>query len=423
MIMILNLGNNEKINYYLTKEKIEYLTSFLSDIENLDDKVNNNYKECLQDILFNLFSTEYIHLDLNLLVNEELSKNNNNSFDEIIKFFNSKKDRQSNKEIQGKKEKKIVELLFDLENNNFLNFNSEKLFDFDENFYHNLEIVENITLILFSKEKYKYLNNNEKVYYEYNFLNKVILVNILKSKEINGDKYKDLFRKDSLSNDIIKYLFFIFGNQLIIECLVKPIDIILNITGINNEFEIINKKGKSLNMERDITKEEYNILFDKILEKMSEHIPYFFKILLKMIYNNVKQNFTIEKDNFIPIGVVLIFNFIASPRIQKIFSIHPNKYTFIKSMNRLLCNTCFNLEFGQNDDLKIFNNDIKIYHEKLNKFFKSNIMNIEPEDIENKKYLKNLFNHMNVEYPSFLFNLSCNFLENITNVNNNQNEE
>ena len=415
MIISLNLGNNEKLNYYLSKEKLEYLASFISEIGKLDDNDNNNKnKEIFQDILFNLFSTEYIQLDLNLLLTEEYSKTNN-SVDEIIKFFNNQKDKKSNFEISEKKQRKIVEFLFDLENENFLCFNPKKIIELDEKFFYNLEIVQNIVLILFSKEKYKYLKLNEETYYEYDFLNKVILKNILETKEINGDKYKSLFRKDNLTNDIIKYLFFIFGNQLIVECLVKPLDIILNITGINNEFEIINEKGKSLNMERDITKEEYNILFDKILEKLSDNMPYFFKIFLKMIYNNVIQNFTIEKNNFIPIGVVLIFNYIASPRIQKIFSIHPNKYIFIKSMNRLLCNTCFNIEFGEKDALNIFNNDIKIYHEKLNNFFQNNIMNIELEDIENKKYLKNLFNQMNVQYPSFLFNINCEFLTNILN--------
>ena len=209
---------------------------------------------------------------------------------------------------------------------------------------------------------------------------------------------------------------------MLVECLVKPLNIILNITGINNEFEIINEKGKSLNMERDITKNEFNILFDKILEILNENIPYFFKIFLKMIYDNVLQNFTIEKDNYIPLGVVLIFNYIASPRIQKIFSIHPHKYTFIKSMNRLLCNTCFNIEFGAKDPLSIFNEDIKIYNNKLNQFFQNNVINIDVNDVQNKKYLKNLFSNMDIDYPSFLFKLNCDYLEKKLNVDNNNNK-
>ena len=422
MIISLNLRNNEKLNYYLIKEKIEYLTCLISSIENLDDiKIKKHFT----DILFNLFSTEYIHLDLNLLLADkndinENTKNNNDNPENIIKrFYNNNIEQNNNLEETEKKCKNVIEFLFDLNSENFLNFNKEiTILDLDEKFYHQLDMVKIILLILFSKEKYKYIEDKEDIYYEYDFLNKIIQKNLTDTKNASGDKYKSLFRKDNLINDLIKYIFFIFGNQMLIECLVKPLDIILNITGINNEFEIINEKGVSLNMERDITKDEYNILFNKILEKLTENIPYFFRIFLKMIYDNILQIFTIEKDNFIPLGVVFIFNYIASPRIQKIYSIHPHKYIFIKSMNRLLCNTCFNIEFGEKDALNIFNEDIKVYNEKLNNFFKNNIMNIDANDIENKKYLKNLFKEMNIEYPSFLFNLNCEFLENLINVNN-----
>ena len=423
MIICLNQRNNDKFNYYLVKEKLEYLTCLISGIEQLDDKENNNKnKEMFIKILYNLYSTEYTHLELNLL----LGKNNKNQCENvIINFYNNMnkvKEEKNNIDIEEQKCQKIVEFLFNLDSKDFLAFNKKKIIDIDDKFYFQIDLVKHIFFILFSKEKYKYLKNENEVFYEYDFLNKIILKNILETKEINGDKYKDLFRRDNLINDLIKYFFFIFGNQMLIECLVKPLNIILNITGINNEFELINEKGKSLNMERDITKNEFNILFDKILEKLSENIPYFFKIILKMIYDNVVQNFTIEKDNYIPLGVVLIFNYIASPRIQKIFSIHPHKYTFIKSMNRLLCNTCFNIEFGAKDPLNIFNEDIKIYNKKMNNFFQNNIMDIDTNEIENKKYLKNLFSNMDIEYPSFLFNLSCDYLENLGYPKDNTNK-
>ena len=420
MIISLYLKNNDKFNYYLVKEKLDYLACLISGIENLDDKGNNNEnKNTFIKILYNLFSPEYTHLELNLLLADD--NNNNNSKNILINFYNSKKEEKENIDIEEKKCQKIVEFLFDFDSKEFLEFNIKKVMDIDERFYIQLDIVNNILLILFSKEKYKYLKDENEIFYEYEFLNKVILKNILATKKANGDRYKDLFRTENLTNDIIKYIFFIFGNQMLVECLVKPLNIILNITGINNEFEIINEKGKSLNMERDITKNEFNILFDKILEILNENIPYFFKIFLKMIYDNVLQNFTIEKDNYIPLGVVLIFNYIASPRIQKIFSIHPHKYTFIKSMNRLLCNTCFNIEFGAKDPLSIFNEDIKIYNNKLNQFFQNNVINIDVNDVQNKKYLKNLFSNMDIDYPSFLFKLNCDYLEKKLNVDNNNN--
>ena len=425
MIICLNLKNNEKFNYYLIREKIDYLTSLISNIKKLDEK-DKKSKESFYDILYNLFSNEYIHLNLILLLddNEENQKNNNRSENIIINFYNSRKDKQKDNENQEKKNRKIVAFLFNLDSEKFLNFKKENLTDIDERFLYQLEIVKSILLILFSKEKYKYLNQQkeEEIFYEYDFLNKVISKNVKETKEVNGDRYKDLFRRENITNDIIKYLFFIFGNQLLIECLVKPLNIILNITGINNEFEIISEKGKSLNMERDISKDEFNILFDKILEKLTENIPQILKIILKMIYQSVLENFTIDKNNYIPIGVVLIFNYIASPRIQKIFSIHPNKYVFIKSMNKLLCNTCFNIQFSEKDPLNIFNKDISIYHEKLNNFFENNIINIDLNDVENKKCFKEVFNNLNVEYPSFLFNFDCDFLEAVSIIDESKSE-
>ena len=411
MIICLNLKNNEKLNYYLFKEKIEFISCLISDIENLKEED----KKVLSDILYNLFSTEYIYLDLSLLVlNNEKDKNKSH---EIIKnFYKRKKEEKKDDELEEKRNKKIVKFLFDLKSISFLNFQKLSIEDIEERFYHQLDTVQSIILILFSKEKYKFLKEDNNIFYEYDFLNKVILKNLLDTKKVNGDSYKSLFRQESLSNDIIKYLFFIFGNQMLVESLVKPLNIILEITGINNEFEIISNKATSMNRERDILKEEFNILFDKILEQLSDHLPYALKIFLRMIYENVRKNYTIERNNFIPLGVVLIFNYIANPRIQKVYSIHPHKYNFIKSVNRLLCNICFKMEFNDKDPLRIFNEDIKEYNKKLNSFFQNNIMNIDLNNNENKRYFKNIFNEMNVEYPTFLFNLDCEFLNNISKI-------
>ena len=38
-----------------------------------------------------------------------------------------------------------------------------------------------------------------------------------------GDEYKTLFRKEDLCDDVIKYMFFIFGNSMLIDCFVKPL--------------------------------------------------------------------------------------------------------------------------------------------------------------------------------------------------------
>ena len=104
MIICLNLKNNEKFNYYLIREKIDYLTSLISNIKKLDEK-DKKSKESFYDILYNLFSNEYIHLNLILLLddNEENQKNNNRSENIIINFYNSRKDEQKDNENQEKK--------------------------------------------------------------------------------------------------------------------------------------------------------------------------------------------------------------------------------------------------------------------------------------------------------------------------------
>ena len=249
MIICLNLKNNEKLNYYLFKEKIEFISCLISDIENLKEED----KKVLSDILYNLFSTEYIYLDLSLLVlNNEKDKNKSH---EIIKnFYKRKKEEKKDDELEEKRNKKIVKFLFDLKSISFLNFQKLSIEDIEERFYHQLDTVQSVILILFSKEKYKYIKEDYNIFYEYDFLNKVIVKNLLDAKKVNGDSYKSLFRQESLSNDIIKYLFFIFGNQMLVESLVKPLNIILEITGLNNEFEIISDKATSRNRERDILK-------------------------------------------------------------------------------------------------------------------------------------------------------------------------
>ena len=50
---------------------------------------------------------------------------------------------------------------------------------------------------------------DENVYYEYEFLDKLIKKNITETKSIHEDKHKNLFRRDTTSNNIIKYFFFL----------------------------------------------------------------------------------------------------------------------------------------------------------------------------------------------------------------------
>ena len=49
------------------------------------------------------------------------------------------------------------------------------------------------------------------------------------------NEYKTLFRKEDLCDDVIKYMFFIFGNSMLIDSFVKPLKSMLSKIGITDE--------------------------------------------------------------------------------------------------------------------------------------------------------------------------------------------
>ena len=411
MIILLNLKNNKKFNNFFTKEKIDYPLMNITKIQKIK---NSKHKQTLNNILFNIFSPEYNHLGSNLLsiINtDEKNLKGNNKIKQIKllnEFYNSQKDFESNdkknKINQKEKYEKIIDSLFNFESKNFLNFKKDKEMDYSLHFFHQIELVENIIFIVFSKEKYNFMKDNN-AYYEYEFLDRLIKKNISETKEIHENKHRNLFRRDTISNDIIKYFFFIFGNSMIIKSIFKPLNTILKIVGLNNISENDELIG---NKERNITKDEFKILFEKIMQKLNENIPTILKIFLKIIYDNIINFYpNLEKDDYTPISSLFFFSYISNPRIQKMFNIYPDKFLFIKSVYRLIYNASFNIKFKEDDNLYIFNDDIEIYYNIINEFYKNNIINIDMNSEENKKYLKNLFHEIGFIYPEFLFYLSC----------------
>ena len=214
-----------------------------------------------------------------------------------------------------------------------------------------------------------------------------------------GDEYKTLFRKEDLCDDIIKYMFFIFGNSMLIDCFVKPLKNMLADIGITDEM--IERK-EEFPMKRDIKKEEFNTLCNTIVETLSKKIPEVLKILLKLLYESVNEHFTIEKDNYGPLYTSLIFNFLISPRIQMLYSINPINCVFVRSLNRLLRNMCFNFKFAPGDPLCIFNDTIEKNNKKLKQLIMDKIISININD-QVKNSLSDLFTEKYLIYPRFLF--------------------
>ena len=416
LLILINLKDNEKFNYFFSKEKLDYLIMILTKIQKIKNKKD---KQICNNILFNLFSQEYIYLGSNLISienNKEKNKNKNSKSKKIlIDFYLTQKNLEA-KEAEKKLLKtggcqKIIESLFNFDSENFLSFKKNSEIDYSLHFYHQIELVENIIFILFSKEKYNFLKS-DNVYYEYEFLDKLIKKNISETKEMHGDKHRNLFRRDTISNDIIKYFFFIFGNSMIIESIIKPLNTILKIIGLSNEIENIDFKRNSIKKERNITKDEFKILFEKIIEKLNENIPKILKIFLKMIYDNIIIFYpNLEKGDYTPISSLFFFSYISNPRIQKMFDIYPEKCLFIKSVYKLIYNSSFNIKFNEGDNLFIFNDEIDICYKKINEFYEKNVINIDMNNDDNKKYLQNLFNEIGVIYPEFIFYLSCDCIQ------------
>ena len=298
--------------------------------------------------------------------------------------------------------KKIINILFhfNLSYDNFFKY-YKGIKDEDKPEY-KLKIAQSIIRVAFSKEKSNY---TKEKFYEYTFIKRVIDKDMEETRQKFGDEYRTLFRKEDLCDDVIKYMFFIFGNSMMIESFVKPVKKMLKSIGINDDFVRANDNNGSGGVKngRDITVEEYNILLDEINKGLMDNIPHVIRIFLKLLHNSIQKVFTIEEDNYSPLYTALIFNFMISPRVQMLYSINPLKITFLRSLNRLIRNTCFNFKFDQNDILAKFNESIEINNKKLQNFVKDKIISINESDDDVKNSLKDLFTEKYIIYPKFLF--------------------
>ena len=374
----------------LFKKYFKIILSLIKEIKN--EKINNT----LLDLLSGLFLEEYKSIYFRKEQDKELEDLYINKEIEITKIY-----FDAINSYQKETYNKIFYLLFEFNlnydtiYNNYLNaISSEEKPIFKTN------LIQSILRLLFYPEKRKYFT--ESKYYEYDLLKKIIDKNMKETLKLNGDEYKTVFRKDDICDDIIKYLFFMFGNTTMIEAFFNPLKKMMKKLGIIMKKND-NKTKKKYSNERNITQKEFELFFDEMIEGFRKHLPYILKIILKIIYTSVRKHFTIEKDNYRPLNTALIFNFIVNPRIQSLYSVNPSKYKFIRTLNRLLCNTCFNTPFIEKDELSRFNKCIESNNLKLKNFFQKFIISIDEEKEEEKIKIKNIFNEKFSIYPKFFF--------------------
>ena len=391
MVLVLNL----KEFPFFVKEIFEGKSKFFKNLSLNIFKMKTRKKKRLLSILNNIFLEEYKELyfrkeddklaDLEVLFisqQTEFSK----KFLDTVTFY----DEQTYRKMF------ITLLEFDLSYDNFFTYNNK--IKNEEKPAYKLCIAQSLIRVAFSKEKKKFYSENEN-FYEYNLLKRIIDKDMKETVQKFGDEYKTLFRKEDLCDDVIKYMFFIFGNSMLIDSFVKPLKKKLSEIGLTDE--LINRKDPFA-MKRDITKDEFSFLVGEIIDTMSKKIPNVLKILLKLLYDSVNQHFTIEKDNYGPLYTSLIFNFLISPRIQMLYSISPLNCIFVRNLNRLLRNTCFNFKFTEGDDLYKFNDIIEENNKKMKDFINDKIISINIDE-KVKNSLSNLFTEKYLIYPKFLF--------------------
>ena len=405
IIFFMILVRNIEQSGLFIKTVFESGTNFFKSLIGLIQQLDTNHQKQLLGILNNIFLDDYKSL---------FFKKNSSEKDEYLEllFINYQvyfSTIYNDSAIKYGPEyfTNMYKILssFDLSYDNFFcNINGK--IEPEEKKNYKLSISQSIIRVAFSKEKENFLDyeKEENKYFEYYFIKKVIEKDMEETRKKFGDDYRTVFRKEDLCDDILKYIFFIFGNDMMVETLVKPVEKMLKKIGIDEESIKSNiLAALNLPLVRDINRDEFEILIEEIINNLNNTIPKVLKILLKLLYNGVIKYFTIEKDNYGPLYTALMFNFILSPRVQELYSINPMNILLVRSLNRLVRNTCFNYKFNSSDDLNKCNDLIEINHKKLTKFMIENIIELNDNDIKIKNSLRDLFTEKYLVYPNFLF--------------------
>lgn len=294
---------------------------------------------------------------------------------------------------------------FDQNNKDFSNF-MKNIMEFKMDDYINIKkensdiFCRNLIPLLLSTPDFDFIS------YYINIINKHI--EIIR-KEYNNE-LTSLFRKDDVTNDLIKNLIFIFGNY----SFVKSFYIILP-----NEYLSVNE----INFDLD----SFEKFFHTFILNLTQSLPFIIKVLLKII-NDCILEINSGENNYNVIYTVLIFNFFISPTILEIYGISMVKFRSLRQLTRILRNLCFGKEFDSSDKLSYFNKKIKIFNSFVNEKVKKNIFDKidikKDKDSINKEIKSILVNTKNknlakgdksIILPSFCYQY---YWENISNVIN-----
>ena len=400
MILFLNVSETGIFIKTIFEEGTNFFKSLIKLIEKLDLKDKNS----LFGILNNLFLDDYKLL--------YFKKNTSEKDDSLEMLFINNQIYFSNiyfesEEGFGDKEyRNMFNKLsrFEFSYDNF--FKDKNIDNIKDKSYYKLIIAQSIIRVVFSKEKYLYIDESSKTskYFEYYFIKNLIDKDLEITQKKYGNDISIIFRKEDIFDDIIKYIFYIFGNMMMIESFVKPVEKMLKKIGLDEEsIENNILVALDLPLVRDINKEEFEILIKEISESLNETMPLIIKIILKFLYNSLIKYYKIDKNNFNPLYTALFFNYIISPKTQEMFEINPMKILLVRSLNKLVKNTCFKYKINEADNLSKFNALIEKYNINMKNLIINNVIQLDENEESNKKYMKQLFSEINLVYPKFLF--------------------
>ena len=386
-IIIYNLKEPEKVTLFLkinSSSTLKLLKRVLKVFRDVDEKIDMHYIElshfmlnfCFDDIKKKIYS--YQNEELIQVYQDEV-------YSEFLQIYPASNERFHD---EDKKYEKFLNNILELKLDNYIhNLKGEKSEIF----------CRNLIPILLSYNDFDFIS-----FYTY-IVNKHIEI----IRKDYDNELTSLFRADDFTNDLIKNLIIIFGNDSFI-----------------NSFYFALPKEYLSNKEIEFDLDSFENFLHNFLEKLIKTLPFIIRVLLKIIHNCV-QDLTKTENNYNVIYTVLIFNFFISPITLDLYNISMVEYKSLRQLTRILRNIYFGKEFDVKDKLSYFNKKVKLFHnyinEKFNILFDGIDIEKDKNDI-NKKLNNILINTKDIKYkqittdniflPSFCYQF---YWENILN--------
>ena len=261
-------------------------------------------------------------------------------------------------------------------------------------------LCESIIILSLSKEKYGYKKNS--TFSLVTFISNAVSQHIKETKEQFGDLHTSLFRKDDISNILLKYMFIMFGNVCFVNAFYLPIK------------KYVDMFEKDFISDDKYPHDNFDMFYNEFITQMKIHFPLILKYIVAITYQEVIKEYDLGNDNYAPLFTEIVFNFFISPKIQDMYDIGLLKYKSMKHINRIIRNICFNMEFPQDDKCWLFNEKLKEQNRMITSFIKDDIIDKLMNDIKENKVEEILQCEMNGDmfgYPICLYSAAWKSVE------------